>query len=96
MSDIPDRFPRKRDWPDDLERVCTGSNICYSGAKFGPTHLNVHETPSEVNHMMKTSPSDAMLELHHHGDHQVCVYVRNEEIIAVDARWEKPEVSETP
>jgi len=32
-----------------------------------------------------------MLLLHHHADPEVEIYVRNREIVALDARWEKIE-----
>lgn len=90
MPDIPDRMRKKREWPDGVERICTGAIIVSSQSR-GVLPIAVHEVPWEVNRLMQASESDAMLELHHHADAEVTVYVRNEEIISIDARWDRVE-----
>jgi len=86
----PDRMRKRKDWPDGAERVCNGSVICFTHSSGNGTNfMVVYETPSEVHKLMKAEEPDAMLELHHYGDLAVTVYVRNEEIISIDARWDK-------
>lgn len=92
MADIPDRIrSKKREWPDGIERICSGALVHFSHSRSGYSHMTVHETPWEVHQLMKKAQPEDMLELHHHGDIAVPVYVRNEEIISIDARWDKVE-----
>lgn len=91
MSDIPDHMRKRREWPDGNERVCGGSVITFNNSRHGPNSMVVYEVPYEVHKLMKASEADEMLELHHHADIHATVYVRNEEIIAIDARWDKVE-----
>lgn len=83
---------KKREWPDGTERVCSGAVICFNNSsRHGVNSMAVHELPHEVHRLMKTSGAEVMLEFHHHADSEVNVYVRNEEIISIDARWDKVE-----
>lgn len=87
VPDIPDK--PKKDWPDGKERVCSGAIIEFkdAGKNYGRP-LVVHETPQEVNRLMAKSKPGAMLELHHHADPNTSVYVRNKQIVSIDARWD--------
>lgn len=51
----------------------------------------VHESPREVRALMAKAKRKEMIELHHHADPAVPVYVRNNLIVACDARWERIE-----
>ena len=86
MPDIP-KYP-KREWPDGIERVCDGSVIAYG--KACGEKLIVKEIPKEVRSIMRDSSED-VIELHHHADPLVEVYVNQYNIIAIDARWSKIE-----
>ena len=88
MPNIPSR---KRRWPDDEERVVDGANIVYSTTGHGSRIICVNEFPKEVHALMIEAHADEMLVLHHHSDPEVEVYIRNCEIMAIDARWEKVE-----
>jgi hypothetical protein len=88
-SDIP-RNP-KREWPDGIEHVCTGCVVMLkSQARYGG-NIVVHESPREVRALMRAAKPNEMLELHHHADPAVPVYVRNKWIVACDARWDRIE-----
>lgn len=88
MSDMP---ARKREWYDGLEHRIDGSLIIYGNRGHGPCALPVNEIPSEVYAKMQEATPEAMIELHHHADPEILVYVRNHEIITIDARWAKVE-----
>lgn len=84
MADIP---RPKRDWPDDHERQCDGALVTFSTASRTGGVLAVSEMPKQVIEFMNATNDEAMIELHHYNDPEVQVYVRNGDIVAVDARW---------
>lgn len=89
MADIPEH--QKREWPDGIERVCTGCVVMLkSQLRFGG-NLVVHESPKEVRALMSQAKPKDMIELHHHADPAVSVFVRNNSIMACDARWDRIE-----
>lgn len=49
--------------------------------------MAVSEMPRTVIEFMNASDDEKMIELHHYNDPEVQVYVRNGDIVAVDARW---------
>lgn len=73
---------------DGKEHVCKGSFVQYGD---GPAYsAQVHETPREVLELMRSAKED-MIELHHHGDPTVPVYIVRGHIIAVNPSWTIPE-----
>jgi len=89
---MADHIPQpKRRWPDGVERVCDGSVvIVHSPTHHGQNAVVVNELPKEVRKLMLDSKEE-LLELHHHADPEVQVYVNSEDIVAIDARWSKIE-----
>lgn len=71
----------------DLEFVCTGASVEYGYSK---TRMAVSETPREVREIMRSSEED-LIELHHHGDHEVEQYVDRRKIVAIHAYWTEVE-----
>jgi predicted naringenin-chalcone synthase len=69
--------------------MCTGSLVVLSGniGRHGINVVVVDEVPKEVHELMQET-ENAMLELHHHADPEVAVYVNLESIVAIDARWD--------
>lgn len=78
----------KRLWPDGEERVCDGALVVIGHERQGNDVMVVAELPKEV-YALKQAQRLGMIELHHHADPAVAVYVDCEHIVAIDARWSK-------
>lgn len=87
-------FSPKREWPDGRERICDGSNIKFGRGCHEMTSVN--ETPSEVYEIMKEAKKEyeSLLELHHHADPAVPVYIDQREILVIAPRFSKVEDNE--
>ena len=84
---MPEEFQAKKEWPDGVERVCDGSNIIF-GTKRNGYLTSVAETPREVRRLMRQALNDdSIVELSHHADPEVKVYVHRDYLIAIDPRW---------
>lgn len=61
-----------------------------SQARYGGAVV-VHESPKEVRALMSAAKPKDMIELHHHADPATAIFVRNNAIMACDARWDRIE-----
>jgi len=67
------------------ERVVSGSFV-----RFGEhmaDQAQVHQTPREVYEIMEAARYSTMIELSHHGDPTVPVYLDRRQIIAITPLW---------
>jgi hypothetical protein len=83
---MSEEFQAKKKWPDGIERICDGSHIMFGTARRGATTL-VAETPSEIRELMLQAATDTLIELSHHADPAVKVYVHENHFIAIDPHW---------
>lgn len=70
---------------DGVERVVGGTLVRF-GKEVGDATM-VHQTPSEVREIMRSAEED-LIELSHHGDTEIPVFIDRRNIVAMTPLWE--------